>query len=145
MPRNLRPAAVPDVPLGPSEGSLVGRSLDHLWLLGRAVEEPRRAGFPVSDDDVALFALTMTDRLNVHSCYHFDVAEAPKGSPSGAGFTLSHTRDESSTPGGNISSRSRWLRSRYMLVAGLRVLIRGPTHCIGLTAILKNKPREECD
>ncbi len=47
-------------------------------LLGRAVDELHLAGFEVSDDDVAHVGPTMTEHLNVHGRYHFDLSGAPK-------------------------------------------------------------------
>ncbi len=49
-------------------------------LVGRAVDELRLAGFEVSDDDVAHLGPTMTEHLNVHGRYHFDLS-ATEGSP----------------------------------------------------------------
>jgi hypothetical protein len=47
-------------------------------LVGRAVDELRLAGFEVSDDDVAHLGPTMTEHLNVHGRYHFDLSATPK-------------------------------------------------------------------
>ena len=48
-------------------------------LLGQAVERLRGAGFEVADDDVAHLGPTMTEHLNVHGRYHFDVDGPTKG------------------------------------------------------------------
>lgn len=48
-------------------------------LLGQAVEQLRGAGFEVTDDDVAHLGPTMTEHLNVHGRYHFDVDGPTKG------------------------------------------------------------------
>jgi len=47
-------------------------------LLGRVVDELRLAGFEVSDDDVAHQGPTMTEHLNVHGRYYFDLSATPK-------------------------------------------------------------------
>lgn len=47
-------------------------------LVGRAVDELRLAGFELSDDDVAHLGPTMTEHLNVHGRYHFDLSATPK-------------------------------------------------------------------
>jgi Tn3 transposase DDE domain-containing protein len=47
-------------------------------LLGQAVGQLRTAGFPVADDDVTHLGPTMTEHVNVHGRYRFDLDGAPK-------------------------------------------------------------------
>ena len=48
-------------------------------LLGQAVEQLRGAGFDVDDADIAHLGPTMSEHLNVHGRYRFDLDGAPKG------------------------------------------------------------------
>lgn len=48
-------------------------------LLGEAVGQLRAAGFEIDDADVAHLGPTMTEHLNVHGRYRFDLDGAPKG------------------------------------------------------------------
>jgi len=47
-------------------------------LLGQAADRLRDAGFDVADDDIAHLGPTMTEHLNVHGRYYFDLTSTPK-------------------------------------------------------------------
>ena len=42
------------------------------------VEQLRTAGFEIDDDDVSHLGPTMTEHINVHGRYHFNLDQAPK-------------------------------------------------------------------
>jgi hypothetical protein len=48
-------------------------------LLTPAVEQLRTAGFEIDDDDVSHLGPTMSEHINVHGRYHFNLDQAPKG------------------------------------------------------------------
>ncbi len=48
-------------------------------LLTPAVEQLRTTGFQIDDDDVSHLGPTMTEHINVHGRYHFNLDQAPKG------------------------------------------------------------------
>lgn len=48
-------------------------------LLTPAVKQLRTAGFEIDDDDVSHLGPTMTEHINVHGRYHFNLDQAPKG------------------------------------------------------------------
>ena len=47
-------------------------------LLGQAADRLRAAGFQVADADIAHLGPTMTEHLNVHGRYYFDLTPTPK-------------------------------------------------------------------
>jgi TnpA family transposase len=47
-------------------------------LLGQAVDQLRDAGYDVADEDVAHLGPTMTEHINVHGRYYFDLTRTPK-------------------------------------------------------------------
>ena len=47
-------------------------------LLGKAVDRLRDAGFDIAVDDIAHLGPTMTEHLNVHGRYYFDLTSTPK-------------------------------------------------------------------
>ena len=47
-------------------------------LLGQSADRLRAAGFQVADDDIAHLGPTMTEHLNVHGRYYFDLTPTPK-------------------------------------------------------------------
>jgi TnpA family transposase len=48
-------------------------------LLGPAIEQLRADCFEVDDDDVSHLGPTMTEHINVHGRYHFNLDQVPKG------------------------------------------------------------------
>ena len=48
-------------------------------LLTQAVEQLRSTGLEIDDDDVSHLGPTMTEHINVHGRYHFNLDQAPKG------------------------------------------------------------------
>ncbi len=48
-------------------------------LLGPAVEQLRTTGFEIDDDEVSHLGPTMSEHINVHGRYHFNLDQAPKG------------------------------------------------------------------
>jgi hypothetical protein len=48
-------------------------------LLAPAIEQLRAAGWEVEDEDVSHLGPTMTEHINVHGRYHFNLDQAPKG------------------------------------------------------------------
>jgi hypothetical protein len=48
-------------------------------LIGAAVPRLRAAGFAIDDADIAHLGPTMTEHLNVHGRYRFDLDGRPKG------------------------------------------------------------------
>jgi len=47
-------------------------------LLAPAVDQLRTTGFEIDDDDVSHLGPTMTEHINVHGRYHFNLDQTPK-------------------------------------------------------------------
>ena len=62
------------VPIGPGR-----RAAFNAELIGAAVPRLRAAGFAIEDADIAHLGPTMTEHLNVHGRYRFDLDGRPKG------------------------------------------------------------------
>ena len=84
-------------------------------LLGPAIERLRADCFEVDDHDVSHLGPTMTEHINVHGRYHFNLDQVPKASARSAKHpqqsTVTRDRREPRTGRPGQRPRSRWFLS----------------------------------